>query len=68
MTGDEPPTDPTEPKSLEDLAQAQGVAPVRSVHELRGTPIDDMSDFLAALRSARGEGAGEWLPGLAVLP
>lgn len=30
----------------------------RSVDELRGTPIDDMSDFLAALRSARGEGEG----------
>ncbi|MFI2712223.1 hypothetical protein ACH495_19070 [Micromonospora sp. NPDC018662] len=51
--------DSSEPKSLDDLAREQGVTPVRSVEELRGAPIDDMDDFLAALRSARGEGEGQ---------
>jgi hypothetical protein len=32
---------------------------VRSVEDLQGSPIDDMDDFLAALRSARGEGEDE---------
>ncbi|WP_434740266.1 hypothetical protein [Micromonospora sp. SH-82] len=51
--------DTAEPKSLESLAQAQGITPVSSVEELRGESIGDMSDFLAALRSARGEDEGE---------
>ncbi|WP_425894678.1 hypothetical protein [Micromonospora sp. DT4] len=51
--------DSAEPKSLDGIARAQGVTPVRSVDELRGAPIGDMNDFLAALRSARGEGEGQ---------
>lgn len=51
--------DSAEPKSLDDLARAQGVTPVHSLDELRGAPVDDMDGFLAALRSARGEGEGE---------
>jgi hypothetical protein len=47
-------TDTAAPKSLDDLAREQGVAPVQSLEELRGAPLDDMHGFLAALRSARG--------------
>ncbi|MFD0818878.1 hypothetical protein [Micromonospora zhanjiangensis] len=47
--------DSVTPKSLADLARAQGVGPVRSIDELRGLPVGEMDDFLAALRSARGE-------------
>lgn len=48
--------DIAEPRSIEDLAREQGVAPVRSADELRGPELDDMDAFMAAIRSARGEG------------
>ncbi|MFC5941897.1 hypothetical protein ABUL04_16735 [Micromonospora harpali] len=39
--------DSAEPKSLDDIARAQGVTPVSSVEELRGAPISDMDSFRA---------------------
>jgi hypothetical protein len=34
--------------------ELNGVMPVRSIEELRGAPLGDMDDFLAALHMARG--------------
>lgn len=48
-----------QPKGIDQLAREQGVVPVRSIDELRGEPLGDMEEFLAALRSARGEGERE---------
>lgn len=47
------------PKSLDDLAREQGVRPISSVDELGGAPAEGMEEFLAALRTARGEGEDE---------
>lgn len=40
-------------KGLGTLAREQGVGPVDSIEQLRGEPMDDFEDFLAAIRSAR---------------
>jgi ADP-ribose pyrophosphatase YjhB (NUDIX family) len=48
--------DTAQSKSLDELAREQGVRPIRSIEELQGAPAEDMEEFLAALRSARGEG------------
>ncbi|HET8658838.1 MAG TPA: hypothetical protein VFM55_07540 [Micromonosporaceae bacterium] len=41
-------------RSLDSLAREQGVRPLGSASELRGEPIDDFDEFLAAIESARG--------------
>lgn len=51
--------DTAEPKSIEELAREQGVGPVRSLDELRGSELGDMDAFMAAIRSARGENDSE---------
>lgn len=48
---------------LPKLAQEQGVGPLDSIEELQGEPIDDLDDFLNAIRAARrGEeyGTSSW--------
>ena len=47
-----------DPKSIDELAREQGVGPVRSVEDLRVDDPGDMEEFLAALRSARGDDEG----------
>jgi len=36
-------------RSLDSLAREQGVRPIESASELRGEPIDDFDEFLAAI-------------------
>ncbi|MEV6299989.1 hypothetical protein AB0M02_11365 [Actinoplanes sp. NPDC051861] len=45
--------DSARPKSLDQLAQDQGIRPLDSVDELAGSPVDDFDEFLAAIQSAR---------------
>jgi hypothetical protein len=40
-------------KSLDELAQEQGVRPVDSIAELRGENVDDFDNFMMIVRSAR---------------
>ncbi|MBP2322908.1 hypothetical protein JOF56_003293 [Kibdelosporangium banguiense] len=42
-------------RTLEDLAAEQGVRPLHDPEQLRGAPIEDFDEFLAALRAARGD-------------
>jgi len=41
-------------KSLDELAQEQGVEPIESIDDLRGDDIDD-DDFINFIRAIRGE-------------
>jgi hypothetical protein len=41
-------------RSLDHLAEEQGVGPLDDVRQLRGEPIDDFELFLEAIRGARG--------------
>ena len=41
-------------KSLDELAQEQGVEPIESIDDLRGDEIDD-DDFINFIRAVRGE-------------
>jgi hypothetical protein len=43
----------TTTKSLDQLAEEQGVQPIVSIDDLRGEPVDDFDEFLRAVRSAR---------------
>jgi hypothetical protein len=43
----------TKTKSLDQLAEEQGVQPIVSMDDLRGEPIEDFDVFLEAVRSAR---------------
>lgn len=40
-------------KSLDELAEEQGVSPISSIADLRGAEIDDFDEFLRIVRSAR---------------
>jgi hypothetical protein len=42
-------------RTLDALAREQGIRPVGDISELRGEPIEDFDEFLAAVRSARRE-------------
>jgi len=42
-------------KSLDELAQEQGVEPIESIDDLRGDDIDDDDDFINFIRAVRGE-------------
>jgi hypothetical protein len=42
-------------RSLGALAQEQGIGPVESPAEFYGEPIDDFTEFMAIVQSARGD-------------
>jgi hypothetical protein len=47
--------DTAESKSLDELAQEQGVSPLADVQQLCGEPVEDFDLFLQAIRVARGD-------------
>jgi hypothetical protein len=47
--------DTAESKSLDELAQEQGVSPLADVQQLRGESVEDFDLFLQAIRVARGD-------------
>jgi hypothetical protein len=47
--------DTAESRSLDELAEEQGVSPLADVQQLRGEPVEDFDLFLQAIRVARGD-------------